>query len=216
MKGIWLVSQLKQFHMFGVRNIYHCGSMVFPGIAIDANREATAIMTWIMIDNTSKASCGLNRNPALRIDKYPLCPVYGIRFQTQVRIQIQHLSFMNYLSHHVLTNYSIYIFLCQHIIFWMPFNSFWMLHSLPLFLKLLTYLVGFELTPAELLPVDSNTLPLCQGRLRKCIVICKFIFKFGLKFFIWISLSVISYYVALFEFRNSKFYSYVLISWLHD
>ena len=42
--------------------------MVFPGIAIDANREATAIM----IDNTSKASCGLNRNPALPIDKYPL------------------------------------------------------------------------------------------------------------------------------------------------
>ena len=34
MKGIWLVSQLKQFHMFGIRNIYHCGSMVFPGIVI--------------------------------------------------------------------------------------------------------------------------------------------------------------------------------------
>ena len=56
----------------------------------------------------SKASCGLNRNPALCINKYPICPVYGTRFQTQVRIQILHLSFMNYLSHHVLTNYSIY------------------------------------------------------------------------------------------------------------
>ena len=29
--------------------------MEFPGIAIDAEREATAIMTWVMIDNTSKA-----------------------------------------------------------------------------------------------------------------------------------------------------------------
>ena len=37
MKGIWLVSQLKQLYMFGIRNIYHCGSMVFPGMDIDAN-----------------------------------------------------------------------------------------------------------------------------------------------------------------------------------
>ena len=44
--------------------------MVFPGIAIDANREATAIMT----DNTSKASCGLNLNPALCIDKLSSMP----------------------------------------------------------------------------------------------------------------------------------------------
>ena len=148
-----------------------CGSMVFPEIAIDANREATAIMTWIMIDSTSKASCGLNRNPALRIDKYPLCPVYGTCFQTQVRIQILNLSFMNYLLHHVLTNHSIYIFLCQQIIFWMPFSSFWMLHYFHLFLKLLTFLVGFELTTVDLLPVDSNTLPLCHGRLLTYIVI---------------------------------------------
>ena len=56
-----------------------------------------------------------------------------------------------------------------------------MLHSLPLFLKLLTHLVGFELTPLDLLPVDSNTLPLCHGRLGTCIVICIFIFKIGLK-----------------------------------
>ena len=135
-----------------------------------------------MIDNTLKASCGLNQNPALRIDKYHLCPVYGTRFQTQVRIEILHLSLMNYLSHHVLTNYSIYVFLCQQIIFWIPFSSFLMLHSLPLFLKLLTYLVGFELTTADLLPVDSNTLPLCHRRLRIHIVICIFIFKFGLQF----------------------------------
>ena len=139
MKDIWLVSQLKQLHMFGIRNIYHCGSMVFPGIVIDANREATTIMTWIMIDNTSKAICGLNGNTGLRTDKYPLCPVYGTRFQSQVRIQILHLSFIKYLSYHVLTNYRIYIFLCQQIIFWMLFSSVWMLHSLPLFLKLLTY-----------------------------------------------------------------------------
>ena len=182
MKGIWLVYQLKQLHIFGIRNIYHCGSMEFPGIAIDANREGTAIMTWIMIENTSKASCGLNRNPALCIDKYPLWPVYGTRFQMQVRIQILHLSFINYLSHHVLTNYSIYIFLCQQIRFWMPFSSFRMLHSFPLFLKLLTYLVGFELTPADLLPVNSDTLPLCHGRLGTCIDICVFIFIFCLKF----------------------------------
>ena len=47
-------------HVWNPKHIYHCGSMVFPGIAIDANREATAIM----VDNTSKDSCGLNRNPA--------------------------------------------------------------------------------------------------------------------------------------------------------
>ena len=41
--------------MFRIPNIYHCGSIEFPGIAIDANREATAIMTGTMIDNTSKA-----------------------------------------------------------------------------------------------------------------------------------------------------------------
>ena len=156
------------------------------------------MMTWIMINNTSKASCGLNQNPALRIDKYPLCPVYGTCFQMQVRIQILHLSFMNYSSHHVLTNYSIYIFLCQQIIlwkpfsnfwmpfsnfwmpfshfwmpfcnFWMSFSSFWMFHSLPLFFKeALTYIVGFELTTADLLPVDSNTLPLCHRTLRTCV-----------------------------------------------
>ena len=49
--------------------------MEFPGLAIDAEMEATAIMTWIMIDNTPKeieASCGLNRKPAQHIDKYPL------------------------------------------------------------------------------------------------------------------------------------------------
>ena len=57
-----------------------------------------------------------------------------------------------------------------------------MLHSLPLFLKLFTYLVGFELTPADLLPVDSNTLPLSHGRLGTCIIICIFIFKYSLKF----------------------------------
>ena len=150
--------------------------MVFPGIAIDANREATAIITWILINNTSKSNCGLNR------DKYPLCPAYGTRFQTQVRIQILHLSFMNYLSHHVITNYSFYIFLCQQNIFSMPFSSFWMLRSLPLFLKLLTYLVGFEHTTADLLPVDPSALPLSHGRLGTCIVICIFMFKFGLKF----------------------------------
>ena len=113
MKGIWLVSQLKQLHMFGIRNIYHCGSMVFPGIAIDANSYNYVNNDWQYFET----SCGLNRNPALRIDKYPLYPDDGTRFQTQVRIQILHLSFVNYLSHHVLTNYSIYICLCQQIIF---------------------------------------------------------------------------------------------------
>ena len=124
MKGIWLVSKLKQLHMFGIRNIYHFGSMEFPGITIDANSEATATMTWIMIDNTSKAiesQLWLESNPALCKSKYPICPVNGTHFQTQVRIQILHLSFMNYLSHHVLTNYSIYVnrsyFECHLVVF---------------------------------------------------------------------------------------------------
>ena len=115
--------------------------------------------------------------------------LYCTRFQTQVRILFLHLSFMNHFSHHVLTNYSIYMFLCQQIIFWisvssflMPFIRFWMLHYLLQFLKLLTYPVGFEPTTSDLLPVDSNTLPLCHGRLRTCIDICIFIFKFALIF----------------------------------
>ena len=54
---------------------------------------------------------------------------------------------------------------------------------LPLFVKLLMFLVGFELTTRDdLLSVDSNTLPLCHGRLRNCIVICIFILKFALNF----------------------------------
>ena len=58
-----------------------------------------------------------------------------------------------------------------------------MSYFLPLFVKLLTFLVGFELTtPDDLLSIDSNTLPLCHGRLRTCIVICIFIFKFALIF----------------------------------
>ena len=47
--------QRYELDMFVIPNIYHCGSMEFPLIAIDAEREATAIMPWIMIDNTSKA-----------------------------------------------------------------------------------------------------------------------------------------------------------------
>ena len=58
-----------------------------------------------------------------------------------------------------------------------------MSHFLPLFVKLLMFLVGFELTTRDdLLSIDSNTLPLCHGRLRTCIVSCIFIFKFTLIF----------------------------------
>ena len=54
-----------------------------------------------------------------------------------------------------------------------------MSHFLHLFVKLLTFLVGFELTTRDdLLSIDSNTLPLCHGILRTCVVICIFIFKF--------------------------------------
>ena len=38
---------------------------------------------------------------------------------------IFHIMFY-YFSHNVSSNYSIYIFLCQQIIFWTPFGSFWM------------------------------------------------------------------------------------------
>ena len=56
-----------------------------------------------------------------------------------------------------------------------------MSHFLTLFEKLLTFLVGSELTTRDdLLSVDSNTLPLCHGRLRTYIVICIFMFKFPL------------------------------------
>ena len=64
MNGKPIKQQRYELDMFGIPNIYHCGSMKFPEIAIDAEREATAIMTWIMpwimIDNTSKASFSLN------------------------------------------------------------------------------------------------------------------------------------------------------------
>ena len=128
MKGIWLAGKPFETvaHVWNPKHI----SLRINGVSRNSHRfkqgQQLYIMTWIMIDNTSKASCGLDRNPALRRDKYPLCPVYGTRFQTQVRIQILHLSLMNYLSHHVLTNNSIYSFLCRHIIFWIPFSNFWM------------------------------------------------------------------------------------------
>ena len=34
--------------MFGIQDIYDCGSLAFPGIAIAAKREATAIVPWII------------------------------------------------------------------------------------------------------------------------------------------------------------------------
>ena len=87
---------------------------------------------WLTIlRKPSKASCGLNRHPALCINKYPICAVYGIRFQTKVRIQIRHFSFMNYLSHHVLPNYNIYVnrsyFECRLVVFecYIPCLYFW-------------------------------------------------------------------------------------------
>ena len=65
--------QRYELDKFEIPNIYQCGSMEFPGIAIDAEKEATAIMTRIMMnDNTLKAICSLNRKSALSIDKHPL------------------------------------------------------------------------------------------------------------------------------------------------
>ena len=36
--------QWYELHKFGNKDIYHCGSLLFPGIAIVAKKEATAIM----------------------------------------------------------------------------------------------------------------------------------------------------------------------------
>ena len=36
------------WHLFGIPDIYHWESLPFPGIAIVAEREATAIMPWMM------------------------------------------------------------------------------------------------------------------------------------------------------------------------
>ena len=107
------------------------------------------------------------------------------RFWMQVRIQVLHLSFMHHISHYVLTNCSIYISYVIRSCYACYLAVFHMSHFFPLFVKLLTFLVGFELTTRDdLLSIDSNTLPLCHGRLRTCIVICIFIFKFELIFFI--------------------------------
>ena len=105
------------------------------------------------------------------------------RFWPQVLILILHLSCM----HHIFTlhfNQLQYLhFLCHQVMLWMLFSSFYMSHFLPLFVKLLTFIVGFELTTRDdFLSVDSNTLPLCHGRLRTCIFICIFIFKFAFIF----------------------------------
>ena len=95
------------------------------------------------------------------------------RFRTQVRILILHLSFMNNFSHYIFTSYNIYIIYVIRSCFECHLTVFYMSHFLPLFVKLLTFLVGFELTTRDdLLSVDSNTLPLCHGRLWTCFVIC--------------------------------------------
>ena len=86
-------------------------------------------------------------------------------------------------SHYALTNCSIYIsyFIrscCEYYL-----AVFHMSHFLILFVKLLTFLVGFELTMRDdLLSIESNTSPMSHGRLRTCIVICIFMLKFPLIF----------------------------------
>ena len=107
------------------------------------------------------------------------------RFWTQVRIPILHLSFM----HHIFTlcfNQLQYLhFLYHQIMLWMLFRSF-LCHISYLYMwnYLRSSLVSNWWQRDDLLPIDSNTLPLCHGRLRTCIVICIFIFKFALIFLI--------------------------------
>ena len=67
MEGIWLVSQLKQF---GIK----LKSLRINGVSRNSHKckqGSNSYKDVLMIDNTSKASCGY-RNPAQRIDKYLL------------------------------------------------------------------------------------------------------------------------------------------------
>ena len=101
------------------------------------------------------------------------------RSWTQIRILILHLSFLP----HSFTNCNIYISYVIRSCWECYLAVFYKSHFLPLFVKLLMLLVGFELTTRDdFLSIDSNTLPLCHGRLRTCIVICIFMFKFALIF----------------------------------
>ena len=107
-----------------------------------------------------------------------ICSITYVPRWFQVRVLILNFSFKNYFSRSALTNYSIHIFLCHQIMFWMPFSNFLMIHFLPLFVKLLAFSLVSNWWPRDdLLPIDSNTLPLCHGRRRTCIHI--FIFKFA-------------------------------------
>ena len=105
--------------------------------------------------------------------------MFGRRFASKCCIYLLCIIF----SHYVLTNCRIYISYFIRSCCECYLAVFHMSHFLPLFVKLLMFLVGFELTTLDdLLSIDSNTLPLCHGRLRTCIVICIFIFKFALTF----------------------------------
>ena len=102
------------------------------------------------------------------------------RFWTHVRILFLHLTFMPHIFTVCFNQLQYLHFACQQI---MLFSSFLMSHFLPLFVKLLTFLVGFKLTTRDdLLSIDSNTLPLCHGKLKTYFAICIFIFKFELNF----------------------------------
>ena len=60
MNGKTIKQQRYELDMLGIPKICHCASMEFPGIAIHAEREATAIMTYIYFESQlwvkSKAS----------------------------------------------------------------------------------------------------------------------------------------------------------------
>ena len=99
------------------------------------------------------------------------------RFWMQVWILILHLSFMPHIFTLCFNQFQYLHFVCHQIMLCCMLAVFYMSHFLPLFVKLLTLLVGFELTTLDdLLSIDSN------GKLRTCIVICIFIFKFELNF----------------------------------
>ena len=128
------------------------------------------------------------------------------RFSTQVRIQILHLSLCIIFSRSIYISYFIRS-CCEYYL-----TVFHMSHFLTLFVKLLTLIVGFKLTTRDdLLSIDSNTLPMCHGRLRTCIVICIFMFKFPLIFLNSEHAVCNLMKLLLHESRHRTYCNYVLI-----
>ena len=90
---------------------------------------------------------------------------------TQVRILILHLSFINHFFTLCFNQLQYLHFLCYQVMLWMLFSSFSYVTFVTSICEITYILRGFRTDDRGdyLLPIDSNTLPLCHRRLWTCI-----------------------------------------------